>query len=139
LVVFFNINNEIASLFKLLGFDTLFTIAADRADALHILDKHIELFPGTIMPPISDTSDISDAFPSEEKSVFSEFEESEPELFPVIEDTANTLEPFVIECVKCRSLIRVKESGDQLCPYCSAEFTVTDEKKAVFKIKEIHS
>lgn len=45
LAVFFNMNYEIASLFKLLGFDKVFTIAADRADALNILDRHMELFP----------------------------------------------------------------------------------------------
>ena len=34
LSVFFNLNYEISSLFKLLGFDKVFTIAEDRADAL---------------------------------------------------------------------------------------------------------
>jgi len=138
LVVFFNVNNEISSLFKLLGFDTIFTIASDRADALHILDKNMELFPGEITPQISGQTDSMDEFHSEEDSVFSEFEESEPELFSEIDESSSAFEPFIIECIKCRSLIRIKETGDQLCPYCSAEFTVDDDKKAVFKIKDIH-
>lgn len=139
LAVFFNINSEIVSLFKLLGFDTVLTIAEDRADALHVLDKNMELFPGGVPSRIIDNTDNRDEFHPEEESVFSEFEDSEPELFSDIEESGNTFDPFVIECMKCSSLIRIKESGDQLCPYCSAEFTVADDKKAVFKIKNIHS
>lgn len=139
LAVFFNINSEIASLFKLLGFDTLLTIAENRADALHVLDKHMELFPGGASSQITDKPYSREEFHPEEESVFSEFEDSEPELFSDIEETGNTFDPFIIECIKCRSLIRINESGDQLCPYCSAEFTVAGDKKAVFKIKNIHS
>jgi len=139
LAVFFNVNNEIASLFKLLGFDTVFMIVADRSDALHILDKNMELSPGEAPSHVKEKINNKESFQQYEESAVSEFEEPEPELFSVIEENDNALEPFVIECVKCKSLIRVKESGDQLCPYCSTEFTVSDEKKAVFKLKNIHS
>lgn len=138
LVVFFNVNNEIASLFKLLGFDTVFTIAPDRAEALHILDKNMELFPGGVSLRASGEIDSMESFHPEEESVFSEFEGSEPELFSEIEADISAFEPFIIECIKCKSLIRIKETGDQLCPYCSADFTVDEDKKAVFKIKDIH-
>lgn len=144
LAVFFNLNYETASLFKLLGFDKVFTIAEDRADALNILDRHMELFPpGT---PSRDFSRIND----KENSFFDDVSEKSepgipepetfdiPESFDLEEDYKPSFEPFVIECVKCSSLIRIKESGDQLCPFCNTEFTVDDEKKAVFKIKEVH-
>jgi anti-anti-sigma factor len=149
LAVFFNLNYEITSLFKLLGFDTIFTIADDRASALHILDKRMEL-----SPPAKTAGNFDDmeneelSFPEDRYSPSDagisgtdDFEISDD--FSVIEDNEeeekNTFESFVIECIKCNSLIRVKESGDQLCPYCSAEFTVNDGKKAVFKMKDIHS
>ena len=99
----------------------------------------MELFPGGVPSRITDKTDSREEFHPEEESVFSEFEDSEPELFSNIEESVNTFDPFIIECMKCSSLIRIKESGDQLCPYCSAEFTVADDKKAVFKIKNIHS
>ncbi len=143
--VFFNLNYEITSLFKLLGFDKLFTIASDRADALQILDRHMELFQKD-NPSQSSGVKTTVGHPTfEETSSILEEDLQEEDSFTVLEDSEDTAEnenrdeSFVIECVKCRSLIRIRESGDQLCPYCSAEFTVTDEKQAVFRVKEIHS
>ena len=104
IVIFFNLNFEIHSLFKLLGFDKVLTIASNRADALEILDKHIELFPG-----------------KRERYDYNEI---------------NVFENFIIECIRCDSLIRINDFGDHRCPFCDAQFTVTDEKKAVFKINE---
>ena len=143
MVVFFNLNYEISSLFKLLGFDKVITIAADRAEALNILDRHMELFPPETSSPVFDDIDDDEEFIPDTKHDAVEFSEDETDSFNAfdgIEENPtreNSIEPFVIECMKCRSLIRVRESGDQLCPYCSAEFTVTDDNKAVFKIKEI--
>ncbi len=147
--VFFNLNYEITSLFKLLGFDRLFTIASDRADALQILDRHMELFQKDRTAQNSGITAGNDFTPFEDESSLpdSGFSESDSDSFTVFEDTAEDDdiladnekdETFIIECVKCRSLIRINESGDQLCPHCSAEFTVTDDKQAVFRIKEIH-
>jgi anti-sigma B factor antagonist len=41
--------------------------------------------------------------------------------------------PFVIECLKCSSPVRVSMKGDHYCPYCSAPFTVNGEGNAIFK------
>jgi len=138
LALFFNLNYEITSLFKLLGFDKVFTIAEDRADALHMLDRHMELYPEELSRQKSEAVEFSDEiFPEEEKFATGSIE-PEPVIPPQPDENSTAFEPFIIECVKCRSLIRVKESGDQLCPYCSAEFTVTDNKQAVFKVRDIH-
>lgn len=139
LAVFFNLNYEITSLFKLLGFDSVFTIASDRAEALNILDRHMELFPPELQHQTSDKKTDTEEIFEETLPDFPEPDKSEPEDSGDIEIVDHIFEPFIIECIKCRSLIRIKEQGEQLCPYCSADFTVTDEKKAVFKIKEIHS
>jgi anti-sigma B factor antagonist len=151
IAVFFNLNYEITSLFKLLGFNKLFTIASDRADALQILDRHMELFRKDNTGPKSGTAVRNDFESFEDGPSLSENDLSDSDSFTVfediIEDTADSdmisaddeeKGSFIIECVKCRSLIRIKDSGDQLCPHCSAEFTVTDNKQAVFKIKEIY-
>lgn len=138
IAIFFNINYEIGSLFKLLGFDKLFTITDSRADALHILDRHMELFPGKVKSDKTEHME-NDIIFSHDMG-HKELHEEVPNLesFEILEDDDVMFKPFIIECVKCRSLIRIKESGDQLCPYCSADFSVTEEKKAVFKVKDIH-
>lgn len=151
--VFFNLNYEITALFKLLGFDRIFTIASDRADALQILDRHMELFQKDKNPHKPAAAATDNFTLSEDESPLSEnrLHESDPDSFTVFEDINEDIsekgdilpegyendDTFVIECVKCRSLIRIKESGEQLCPHCSAEFTVTDNKQAIFRIKEI--
>ncbi len=136
LAVFFNMNNEIISLFKLLGFDKVITTASDRADALNLLDKHMELFPDDLQTIRSENiKNIELPLPDEETSITDyETEDSLPvEDFDGFDGSEDTDDSFVIECIKCRSLVRVRETGEQLCPYCSAKFSVTEGKKAVFK------
>lgn len=150
LAVFFNINNEISLLFKLLGFDKVLTTASDRADALNILDRRMELSPPEAPSQKIDITENTDSSFFDDDFAATEFTEPEqetfdlpdtfdmPENYDTPDDEKQAFEPFIIECIKCRSLIRIKESGAQLCPFCSAEFTVNEGKKAVFKIKEIH-
>jgi len=139
LAVFFNLNYEITSLFKLLGFDKVFTITDDRADALNILDRHVELSPPEVSSQNSDALFVNNDFSTDIESELSTPEVQPAEEFTESDNNENIFEPFVIECIKCRSLIRIKEAGEQLCPYCSADFIVNNGKKAVFRIKEIHS
>lgn len=159
LAVFFNLNYEITSLFKLLGFDLIFNISSDRAEALHILDKHMELFPDETSHEVSVKDNFEEPPLTEEKLISEKPHEkdsriSEISTFMEMPETSGTsvadeneikkeiFETFIIECIKCKSLIRINEQGEQLCPYCNAEFTVTDQKKAIFKIRdirEIHS
>lgn len=141
LIIFYNLNNEVASLFKLLGFDKVFTIAEDRADALQILDRHMELHqtsPGIIS---EDTETRSHPEVRGITGEISEFIEEDNGVETIIDEppaAAGTdnddgeFKPFVIECIKCKSLIRINERGDQMCPSCNTEFKVTDENKAEF-------
>lgn len=140
LIVFYNLNYETASLFKLLGFDKIFTMAEDRADALQILDRYMELHPAShdreMVIQETDGQDQTPAI-SEEISDFIEEDNGFDHIIdasPVETDFVpeEKVTPFVIECLKCKSLIRVKERGDQMCPYCDTEFTVTGENKAEF-------
>lgn len=144
-VVFFNLNHEITSLFRLLGFDRVFTIASDRADALQILDRHMELFPADLKKGHQAVSEQNVPGSRMDELDESQFEKLDSDSFTILEDeleadySEESFESFVIECIKCRSLIRIKERGEQLCPYCNAEFTVSSDRKAVFKIREMHS
>ena len=132
--IFFNLNFEVFSLFRLLGFDKVLTIAPNRAEALQILDKHIELFHSKEEPYDYNDLDFIEQKDEvdESASLNVKFQKSKP--FEK-DDKINSFENFIIECIKCNSLIRINEFGDHLCPFCDAEFTVTDEKRAVFKIK----
>jgi anti-anti-sigma factor len=144
LALFFNLNREISSLFRLLGFDKVFTTAEDRADALHILDRHMELNLSGNFPQQRDIADEPEKFFPDEEISIREIEEDESEPVNPVSSAKSgshddaTLDPFIIECVKCRSLIRIKHSGDHFCPYCNAEFTVDSDKNAVFEIREVH-
>ena len=136
IAIFFNLNFEVFSLFRLLGFDRVLTIASNRAEALQILDKHIELFSDN-----EGQNAYSDFVLREQKDKVEDFAslnlDSPKSKARVKEDyEINLFENFVIECIRCNSLIRIHDFGDYRCPFCDVQFTVTEEKKAVFKIKE---
>jgi anti-anti-sigma factor len=136
LAIFFNLNFEVFSLFKLLGFDKILTITSNRADALQILDKHIELFPSQGELYDYNNFAFTEKKDREDKSapLNVELPKSKPNVKEY--DEINSFDNFIIECIRCDSLIRINDFGDHRCPFCDAQFTVTDEKKAVFKIKE---
>ena len=163
IAVFFNLNFEVSSLFKLLGFDKVLTVASNRAEALQILDKHIELFPkkreqyahndfvstkqkAKKPEPASLNTELPKSKPSvkeynehkehNEHKRFNEYNEHKEYNEYNEYNEINSFETFVIECIRCDSLIRINDFGDHRCPFCDAQFTVTDDKKAVFKIKE---
>ena len=145
IAIFFNLNFEVFSLFRLLGFDRVLTIASNRADALQILDKHIELFPDKAEEYAYNDFELSEQKDKEKKEAPAPLNLELPKpKARVNEDRArlnddfkiNSFENFVVECIKCDSLIRINDFGDYRCPFCDAPFTVTEEKKAVFKIKE---
>ncbi|HNR90138.1 MAG TPA: STAS domain-containing protein [Spirochaetota bacterium] len=39
---------------------------------------------------------------------------------------------LIVECAKCRSLVRVRRSGSYLCPDCHASFTVEKDQTIIF-------
>lgn len=135
-----NLNKEIAGLFRLLGFDRVFSIAGDRAEAISALDRHMELKGSGIKTDhridIMDIDQIEETpapdIHPDEISINDELTGDEIDL--QFEDISEPqFEPFVIECLKCSSLIRITEPGECICPFCGAEFTVADDKKAIFQ------
>jgi len=121
-----SLSHETETLFRLLGFLEVFRTSPDRAEALKILDRRIELkrdIPresSETSPPSRGPERISPLFIDETPDTV-----STKELKP-------HFEAFVIKCVECSKLIRVKEKGSHICPECSAEFEVTGPRSAVF-------
>jgi len=147
-MVFFNLTDEIQNLFKILGFDKLFTVSDSREEAVAILDRQIEMRSGR---------ETTTQFP-EEKTIIEESEPVSNPFFadhPTFPDEADTsfydneiedndqdytenmpapeFESFIIKCASCDSAIRINEPGDHVCPECSTKFSVPESGKAIFK------
>ncbi len=137
--VIFNLNAEIQSLFSLLGFDRVLSMAETRIESMEIIDRQMELRGGEL----TDSENIAESKTEAEKNQdFTKIppspqqteeniplhsqpkEEREPSLKP---EAAVHFDPFIIECNHCNSLIRIKAPGTYLCPDCSASFTVNNE------------
>jgi len=140
--VIFDLGEEIETLYRLLGFDKVFRITKSRIEAMETMDRQIELRD-------SGLDDNSEAGSHEDniiKKDISELKEEPEEIIPtpntVIEskedvpDTSQNIihkfDPFIVECVKCKSLIRVKEAGDYLCPDCKSPFSVENDMTVIF-------
>lgn len=139
--VFCNLNSEVTALFRILGLNRIFTIADNISEALDMIESGI---PGneTFVEEMTESTGYNES-PGKDDSINSitlpepeaaDFDEPVPfnDDFEFIEE--EIIEPFVIECLKCGSLVRIKEKGDHICPFCEAEFNVSDDGKALFKI-----
>jgi len=139
--IFCNLNSEVTALFRILGLSRIFTIADNISDALDMIETGIDRSEPFIEEKIEtdshesaseqDSSLITGTLPEPELTGFDESVQFNDD-FEFIEE--GIIEPFVIECLKCGSLVRIKEKGDHLCPFCEAEFNVSDDGKALFKI-----
>jgi len=141
--VFCNLNSEVTGLFRILGLSRIFTIADNISEALDMIESGIEEndtpveekieFPGFDEAAGSESGAGNITLPEPELTDFDEPVQFNDD-FELIEN--EPIDPFVIECLKCGSLVRIKEKGDHICPFCEAEFNVSDDGKALFKIDE---
>ncbi len=115
-----NMPDEIRSLFTILGFEKIFTFAESRIDAMQMIDRQIELRENNSDVLSGNTADdeIKQGEISPGKSI-----EPGPGVFP---------NPVIIECIKCRSLIKIKEPGDYLCSDCSEKFSINEDQIVSF-------
>ncbi|MCP4137260.1 MAG: STAS domain-containing protein [bacterium] len=56
----------------------------------------------------------------------------EPASITVHEEQSPAVEPFIVECIECNSLIRAGKSGKYRCPSCSRVFRVMDDLTVKF-------
>ncbi len=108
--VIFNLPDEIRALYEVLGFEKIFRIAYDQAEAMQIMDRQIEL----------------------RKHSRHENQFNSMNLQDITENGSQGFFPFVIECAHCQALVRIKKSGDYLCPECKTEFTIMQDQTVVF-------
>ncbi len=139
-----NPSPEIRSLFLLLGFDKVLTLTESRVQALTLMENHIELRDH----PAEASTAGTDILASQDFEILREEGElqeipadtiTEEELSgssssatPEIPVETEFSEPLIVECADCKSLIRVKKSGDYICPECHTEFTVEKDQTVIF-------
>lgn len=131
IAVYFSLSNEILMLFKMLGFDKVLSIASGRAEALQTAEKKIELGL-TLTPGQAAQAGRSDATNRSQAG-----EAAAVPRETVQGASGDEIEPFVIKCIKCSSLVRISIKGENLCPYCNAAFTVSDSGNAVFRVNDL--
>ena len=134
--VFFNLSREISLLFHLLGFDNIIDIAPDREAAIELAKQRGSGSAGSGDSINDSPSREARGRPSAER--YKKPVEASPGNNSTGLHTNNSaINPFVIECVKCSSPVRVTMKGDFYCPYCSAPFTVSGDGNAIFRINNI--
>lgn len=137
-----NLKKEIITLYGILGFDKVLTITPSRDDAEGIVMKHIQL--GTHPAPMAargSDGDISvriiedddDEYGDDDRTGETGLREGKGAAGETSRPEKEEFEaPIVVECAECRGLIRVKKSGDYICPDCNTEFYVEDDQTVIF-------
>jgi len=101
-----NLSSEITSLYAILGFNKMFTIATSKIAAMELLDSKIQNTPIPLKEEEVETTSLPEK-QTQEKEI-------------------KKIDPFVVECKNCQSLIRIKNSGLFKCPFCNIEFSVDE-------------
>ena len=126
-----NISEEIYSLYKLLGFDKIMTIAGSKDEAVNIIQKQISLIESEISEQSAISGKAGYSAPADFKAEKPSFAES---LSEISVDTADKTfaHPIILECAECKGMIRVKKSGRYICPDCKTEFSVEPDQTVIF-------
>ncbi len=137
--VLFGLSPEIETLFSLLGFDRVFRIAGDRAEAVEIMDRQMEMRDRgeteRDAPEVRVAEEpVAVPVPPEEPTATEEeFDRVEP-------SAAESKEPFdeapprpappeggrVVKCQACGAELKTHGPGDYICPHCDESFNVPE-------------
>ena len=141
---------ELKTLFTILGFDRLVSLADSPGDAQAILEKHIQFVDRPAAPAGSGTGPAQEKpEPVEVFEVVSDGKELSyeargrgdggespaaevPRRAPARAETAEFDVPLIVECAECKSFTRVHRSGIFICPECHTEFTVEKDQTIIF-------
>ncbi|MDY6970246.1 MAG: anti-sigma factor antagonist [Spirochaetota bacterium] len=131
-LVIYNISQEILTLFKLLGFNNILTIAVNRDEAIQIMNKQLDKGDHSENIHTKRTlQDKSSVKLTSIEQVALEDEADEDRYFRPNEEI-EFKNPLIIECANCKGLIRVKKDGNYICPDCKAEFSVKKDQTIQF-------
>ncbi len=138
--ILYNLIPEVSSLYEILGFDKVFNLASSKIDALQIMDGQIGLRDkgepgdtGIHTPSLEEDDDIKiseipETFIEERKSYQNEVKTKRESG----ETETVAFDPFIVECEKCKTLVRIKQSGGYLCPTCKNELTANSDQTVDF-------
>ena len=133
-LVICNLSDEIISLYRLLGFDKVFKIAKNKEEALQIMGKQLEVRDnsGTVE---SAKEAVQGTESKKSTSSKVELNTVDSDRFDVYIEEMDGMEfdnPIIIECAKCKCMIRVKKTGNYICPDCKTEFSVDKDQSVIF-------
>ncbi|MFH0974160.1 MAG: STAS domain-containing protein [Spirochaetota bacterium] len=124
-----NISEEIATIYKMLGFDKIIKLANSKEEALSIMQKQITLIESEMRGKAVIKKEALDSFRAQPE-VVKELSNSNSEEESSGEKTFD--HPIILECAECKGMIRVKKSGEYICPDCKTGFTVEPDQTVVF-------
>ncbi len=133
-LVICDLQDEVYSIYKLLGFEKILKIAGNRDEAAALIEKHIEF--------------ISNPETARKESIAGKEVPAESPLWDVKSPDAinNRIEtkktdtdgniifehPLIVECAECKHLLRAKMSGSYICPECHVEFSIEKDQTIIF-------
>ncbi len=127
-----SISEEISALYEVLGFNKIIKVAGSVDEAVNTMEKQLKLIESERIEGL--------AKENAGKSVIADLETekrtgSSERTDPYSNESAgeNIFEhPIILECASCKSMIRVKRSGNYICPDCKTEFMVESDQTVVF-------
>lgn len=133
------ISEELKTLFTILGFDRLVSLAEGPDEAVSILEKQMQFLDGPapetgakeekkvneIIGPVGPPQPVQPAGKSYNNREFAESE-------PVRSGAPDFDVPLIVECAECKSFTRVLRSGAYICPECHTEFSVDKDQTIIF-------
>ena len=128
-----SISEEISTLFKLLGFDKVINFIGSKDEGIQIMNKQLNLISDqdnnqiieeTIIEKETSSISLKENSQAIETSSYGTVEE--------IEEGKAFHDPIILECAECKSMIRVKKSGNYICPDCKSEFLVKSDQTIIF-------
>lgn len=155
-LVFFNLRKEMKTFFTILGFDKVFKIGSSRIDAIQIMDRQIELREKSIKGHSDQVVAINltkEEVNIDKKNLMSDkkvkiinnenHENIHKDTSGIVKKhdsdgsiTAVYNNPIIVECKKCKALIRVKGPGEYFCPDCRSVFMAKKDQTLIFDIPE---
>ncbi len=148
MMVLQGLSAELKTLFNILGFDRIVSLAESQEDARAILEKQMQF----IDQPAGAAAGVKEGEAPQNVEVYEVLEDGKErsyggggqerkgaargdEVPPVKAPRAEAREfdvPLIVECAECKSLTRVLRDGNYICPECHTEFSVEKDQTIIF-------
>ena len=129
-----NLSNEISTLYKMLGFDKVFSITETRDEALQIMSKQLEIrdYPERNIMAKDTDQETEKAEIHHDEDIIDETETTEALSAADADGEVEFENSIILECAECKNFIRVKRSGAYMCTDCKREFNVERDQTVIF-------